>query len=213
MKHDLALLRREYSLKSLSPLSVNPNPLVQFELWLDEAIVARVSEPTAMTLATAGTDGKPSARIVLLKDVNKKGLSFYTNYESQKGRQIAENPRAALVFFWPELERQVRFEGNTSKLTGKESDSYFLTRPEGSRLGAWASRQGSVIACREELEQEFEKYGSIYKDKTIPRPPWWGGFRLYPESAEFWQGRPDRLHDRVKYELAGRRWNITMLSP
>ena len=213
MKHNLAILRREYTLKILTPESVNPDPIVQFELWLDEAITAKVSEPTAMTLATAGNDGKPSARIVLLKDVNESGLSFFTSYESPKGRQLSENPRAAIVFFWPELERQVRFEGITSKLPGTESDRYFMTRPRGSGLGAWASRQSSVIASRGELEKEAEKFGKLYKNKAVPRPPFWGGYRLSPETAEFWQGRPDRLHDRVKYDLTGSSWKLTRLSP
>ena len=213
MQHDISRIRKDYSLKDLSGASVHRDPLVQFRLWLDEAIYAQVNEPTAMTLATAGTNGRPSARIVLLKDVTEEGLTFYTNYESKKGRQLNENPRAAIVFFWPELERQVRFEGFTEKLPSGESDEYFDSRPAGSKAGAWASRQSRTITSREELENEVVKINTRFKNKSIPRPPCWGGYRLIPGVAEFWQGRPDRLHDRIQYENRDDKWTISRLSP
>ena len=213
MKHNLAALRKEYSLQQLTRDSVHPDPLVQFEIWLNEAIDAQVSEPTAMTLATADSDGHPSARVVLLKDVTEKGLSFFTNYESRKGSQLNENPRAAIVFFWPELERQVRFEGITEKLPSGESDDYFDSRPAGSKAGAWASRQSRTIISREELENKVVKINTRFKNKSIPRPPCWGGYRLIPGVAEFWQGRTDRLHDRIQYEIRDDKWTISRLSP
>ena len=213
MKHNLAALRKEYSLQQLTSDSVHPDPLVQFEIWLNEAIDAQVNEPTAMTLATAGSDGHPSARVVLLKDVTEKGLSFFTNYESKKGRQLNENSRAAIVFFWPELERQVRFEGITGKLPSGESDDYFDSRPAGSKAGAWASRQSRTITSREELESEVVKINNRLKNKNIPRPHYWGGYRLIPGLVEFWQGRPDRLHDRIQYEIRDDKWAISRLSP
>ncbi len=213
MKHNLAALRKEYSLQQLTGDSVHPDPLVQFEIWLNEAIDAQVNEPTAMTLATAGSDCHPSARIVLLKDITEKGLSFFSNYESKKGRHLNENPRAAIVFFWPELERQVRFEGIAEKLPSGESDEYFDSRPAGSKAGAWASRQSRIISSRGELESELVKTSNRFKNKSIPRPPYWGGYRLIPGVAEFWQGRPDRLHDRIHYEIRDYIWTISRLSP
>ncbi len=213
MQKDFSSIRREYRLKKLTTSAVSADPLVQFGIWLDEAISARVTEPTAMTLATTGSDGQPSARIVLLKDIDGDGLSFYTNYESKKGRQLSENSHAALLFFWPELERQVRFEGTAGKLAAAESDRYFSSRPRESRLGAWASRQSSVIASRSELEKEVHNITGRYKDRDIPRPPFWGGYRLMPVLAEFWQGRPGRLHDRIEYRLNNGSWNIRRLSP
>jgi pyridoxamine 5'-phosphate oxidase len=213
MQYDISRIRRDYSLKDLSEDSVHNDPLVQFTRWLDEALDAQVNEPTAMTLATAGTNGQPSARLVLLKDVTEKGLTFFTNFESKKGRQLHENPRAAIVFFWPELERQVRFEGITEKLPSWESDEYFYSRPAGSKAGARASRQSSKIASRELLENEMLKITSRFKNKNIPRPPYWGGYRLIPGVVEFWQGRPDRLHDRIEYEIRDDKWTISRLSP
>ena len=213
MQHDISRIRRDYSLKDLSEASVHHDPLVQFTRWLDEALDAQVNEPTAMTLATAGTNGQPSARLVLLKDVTEKGLKFFTNFESKKGRQLNENPRAAIVFFWPELERQVRFEGITEKLPSWESDEYFYSRPAGSKAGARASRQSSKIASREVLENEMLKITSRFKNKNIPRPPYWGGYRLIPGVVEFWQGRPDRLHDRIEYETRDDKWTISRLAP
>ncbi len=213
MHHEISRIRRDYSLKVLSETSVHNDPLVQFTRWLNEALDARVNEPTAMTLATVGANSQPSARLVLLKDVTEKGLTFFTNYESKKGRQLSENPRAAIVFFWPELERQVRFEGITEKLPSGESDEYFVSRPAGSKAGAWASRQSSKIDSRETLEKEVVKIISRFKDENIPRPPFWGGYRLIPSAVEFWQGRPDRLHDRIEYKVTNGAWAASRLSP
>jgi pyridoxamine 5'-phosphate oxidase len=213
MDQKIASLRREYTLRDLTRDSVNDNPVAEFKKWLNEAVNAKVNDPTSMILATAGSDGKPSARVVLLKDVTNRGLSFYGNYESKKGRQLAENPNAALVFFWPELERQVRFEGVTAVLSGKESDEYFNSRPEGSKAGAWASRQSTVIASRQVLENEVYKIVKLYQGRPIPRPPFWGGYRLIPVMAEFWQGRTDRLHDRIQYISREGDWEIVRLSP
>ncbi|TVR73340.1 MAG: pyridoxamine 5'-phosphate oxidase [Marinilabiliales bacterium] len=213
MQKDISSIRREYRLKELSAAAVRPSPLEQFGIWLDEAISARVHEPTAMTLATAGSGGQPSARTVLLKDISADGLSFFTNYESKKGRQLSENSLAALVFFWPELERQARFEGTVERLPGSESDRYFASRPRESRIGAWASKQSSMILSREALEKEVRLVTSRYQDLDIPRPPFWGGYRLVPHLAEFWQGRPGRLHDRIEYRLKKGSWNIQRLSP
>lgn len=213
MRHNLESIRREYSLQQLTRDSVHSDPLVQFKKWLSEALEAKVNEPTAMTLATAETNGRPSARIVLLKDVNKKGLTFYTNYESLKGRQLDKNPQAAVLFFWPELERQVRVAGVTERLPAGESDKYFNSRPEGSRIGAWASRQSSVIGSRQELDREVEKTIKRFRKTAIHRPDYWGGYLILPNSAEFWQGRPDRLHDRISYTLEEGKWIIDRLAP
>jgi pyridoxamine 5'-phosphate oxidase len=214
MDHKLASIRREYSLRDLTIDSVSKSPITEFRKWLDEAILAQVFEPTAMTLATAGNEGSPSARIILLKDVSEKGLTFFTNFESRKGKQLSENPKAALVFFWPELERQVRFEGKVEKLTDSESDEYFATRPEGSKAGAWASRQSNIISSRKVLESEVKRITSHFRNKPIPRPPYWGGYNLAPVLAEFWQGRPDRLNDRIQYKLnEENQWKISRLSP
>jgi pyridoxamine 5'-phosphate oxidase len=167
-----------------------------------------------MTLATAAHDGKPSARMVLLKGFDQNGFVFYTNYESRKGHELDENPRAALVFYWPELERQIRIEGRVEKLAQDESDAYFASRPLGSRLGAWASRQSEVISGRQVIESRLQELETEYKDRAIPRPPHWGGYRVRPEAIEFWQGRPSRLHDRLRYrKLEDGRWVIERLSP
>jgi pyridoxamine 5'-phosphate oxidase len=213
MQNDIASIRREYCLKELSRSSVDNNPVVQFRNWLDEAIAAQVTDPTAMGLSTAGTDGRPSSRIVLLKDINERGLSFFSSYESRKAEQLIDNDYAALLFYWPELERQVRFEGTVEKVAAAESDEYFNSRPEASRIGAWASRQSSVIGTRSELVQEFEKIADRFGKASIPRPPYWGGYRLLPLMAEFWQGRPGRLHDRIRYLLKDEGWQIDRLSP
>ncbi len=213
MKKRIAAIRREYCLAELTRASVADSPADQFRKWLDEALNAEAIDPTAMTLATAGLDGRPSARIVLLKDINETGLSFFTNYESKKGRQLTENPYAALVFYWPELERQVRFEGRTGKLPAGESDEYFDSRPDASKAGAWASRQSSMIGSRKVLEDKMLKVTEKYKSRPIPRPPGWGGYRLMPVLAEFWQGRHSRLHDRIQYLYREDRWEICRLSP
>ncbi len=211
----LADLRQNYTLAGLSEADLNPHPIKQFEIWFQQALEADLIEPNAMTLATATPDGKPSARIVLLKGVSDRGFVFYTNYESQKGQQLIANPYAALVFLWDKLERQVRIEGKVKQLQPEESAQYFHSRPKSSQLGAWASAQSRVIPNREVLEQKLadlqEKYSS---NTTIPLPQHWGGFEVIPNRIEFWQGRPSRLHDRLVYDLqTDDSWSIKRLSP
>ena len=209
----IADLRRSYTLAGLRRADLNPDPIAQFSKWLQQAIDAQLLEPTAMTLATAGKAGRPSARIVLLKGVDERGLIFYTNYESRKGRELAENSNAALAFYWPELERQVRANGTVSKLSRDESDKYFQSRPRGHQLGAWVSTQSDVIANRGVLEERLEQFEKRYPD-TVPLPPFWGGYILSPTEIEFWQGRPNRLHDRFRYSRQrDDRWLIERLAP
>jgi pyridoxamine 5'-phosphate oxidase len=209
----IADLRKEYTRHGLSESDIDPDPLVHFQRWFDQAIAAGLIEPNAMTLATATPDGRPSARMVLLKGVDNGGFVFFTNYESRKGMELAANPWAALVFYWPELERQVRIEGRVERISAEESDAYFASRPNGSRIGAWASRQSSVIGSRADLEQRVAELEQFYADRTVPRPPFWGGFRVIPDTIEFWQGRPNRLHDRLHYRRNAGRWIIERLSP
>jgi len=209
----LSDLRREYALTGLKESDLDSNPFMQFDKWFQQALAAGLPEPNAMTLATATREGKASARIVLLKSFDEQGFVFYTNYESQKGKELAENPYAALVFHWIELERQVCAAGRVSRVSREESESYFHSRPVGSQLGAWASRQSQVISGREILEDRLKQLEKDYRDKLIPLPSDWGGFRLAPEMIEFWQGRPNRLHDRLRYRLLDRRWVIERLAP
>jgi len=210
---NIADLRREYHLASLNETDVDPDPLRQFGQWLEEAIRAELPEPTAMTLATAGADCRPAARIVLLKGVDH-GFLFYTNYDSRKGRELGERPEAALLFHWIELERQVRVEGRVERLTDLESDAYFATRPRASRIGAWASPQSTVIESRTWLEQAVSSQTDrLAAAEAIPRPPQWGGYRLIPATIEFWQGRRSRLHDRLRYTRSEKFWRIERLAP
>ncbi|MGN4154727.1 pyridoxamine 5'-phosphate oxidase [Burkholderia gladioli] len=211
----LADLRINYSRASLDEADVASDPIRQFDKWFKEALDAQLPEPNTMTLATVDADGRPSARIVLIKGVDERGFVFFTNYESRKGREIAHNPHAALLFYWIELERQVRIEGRVEKTSAAESDSYFASRPVGSRIGAWASEQSRVIADREVLEARERDFAARYGENP-PRPPHWGGYRLVPEAIEFWQGRPSRLHDRLRYlrdPAGGDAWTIERLSP
>ena len=210
---DLAAVRRDYALASLAERDVDPDPIRQFEHWFADAVSARLPEPNAMTLSTATRDGVPSARIVLLKGVDADGFVFYTDYRSRKGAELAENPLAALTFLWKEIERQVRITGAVSRVRTEESEAYFRTRPSGSRLGAWASHQSSVIASREELDARLRDVTERFADGDVPLPPHWGGFRVTPDEIEFWQGRPDRLHDRLLYRRGERGWEISRLSP
>ncbi|HEX6053646.1 MAG TPA: pyridoxamine 5'-phosphate oxidase [Gemmatimonadaceae bacterium] len=210
---DLAALRRDYALASLTETDVNADPIRQFEAWFADAIAAQVLEPNAMTLATATTDGVPSARIVLLKGVDGGGFVFFTDYRSRKGAELAENPLAALVFLWKEIERQVRVSGAVSRVTVAESEAYFRSRPLGSRLGAWVSHQSSVLASRAEIEERWQTVSERFADGDVPLPPHWGGYRVVPDEIEFWQGRPNRLHDRLRYERTPSGWTIARLSP
>ena len=214
MDTSVADLRKDYTLQGLRETDALPNPFQQFQKWFDQALAAQLTEPNAMTLATATQSGKPSARMVLLKDFDERGFVFYTNYKSRKGQELAENPQAALVFWWAELERQVRISGQVEKLSNQESDEYFHSRPFSSRLGAWASAQSQVISDRVVLELRLQELQTEYENKDVPRPPHWGGFRVIPTVIEFWQGRPNRLHDRLDYRrLNDGRWLIERLSP
>lgn len=209
-------MRKDYTLRGLSEADVDPDPLRQFAVWFEQAVRAELPEPNAMTLATATRDGRPSARMVLLKGYDDRGFVFYTNYEGRKGRELAENPYAALVFFWPQLERQIRIEGRVERATAEESDAYYHSRPRGSQLGAWASHQSAVIPNREALEARVRELEAQYADPAVrvPRPPFWGGYRVIPDVIEFWQGRPSRLHDRLRYRRdASDAWVIERLSP
>lgn len=214
MGNTIADIRKEYSQQSLSENDVETDPILQFKKWLDHVLAAGVEEPNAMTLATASMEAVPSARIVLLKDFSEKGFIFFTNYNSYKGQQLSENPKACLVFFWKELERQVRVTGLVFKLSSVESDEYFNSRPEASRIGAWASPQSQVIESRSWLDERFNELTGKMKDGNIKRPPHWGGFVVKPVIIEFWQGRTNRLHDRIQYSLQeDGTWQIERLAP
>jgi pyridoxamine 5'-phosphate oxidase len=212
---NIADIRREYQFASLTEADVHPDPTAQFERWLSEALRAELPEPTAMTLATVDAEGRPSARIVLLKSAGADGFVFFTNYDSRKGHELAARPDAALLFYWAELERQVRIEGRVAKVPAAESDAYFAIRPLPSRIGAWASPQSRVISDRGWLEQEFAalQLRLAAAGGDVPRPPHWGGYRLVPATFEFWQGRRSRLHDRIRYRQDGGSWRIDRLAP
>ncbi|MEH2078902.1 MAG: pyridoxamine 5'-phosphate oxidase [Nostoc sp.] len=214
MDKTVADLRKDYTLEGLSELEIDLNPFIQFKKWFDQALAAQLPEPNAMTIATATPDGKPSARMVLLKNFDERGFTFFTNYNSHKGQELAENPQAALVFWWAELERQVRISGYVEKVSEIESDQYFHSRPTNSRLGAWVSNQSEVIESREVLERRLQEFQSKYENQEILRPLHWGGLRVIPTEIEFWQGRPSRLHDRLLYSrLDNGTWKIERLSP
>ncbi len=210
----LADLRQDYKLRALELSDVAADPIMQFELWFQEALRSDLLEPNAMVLATTAADGMPSARVVLLKGVNEEGFVFYTNYESQKGQALAENPKAALVFNWLELQRQVRIQGTVEKVAAALSTSYYQSRPKSSQIGAWSSPQSQVIASRTLLEQaELALQAKYAETEVLPRPPHWGGYRVRPTVIEFWQGRSSRLHDRVRYRLENGSWVIERLAP
>jgi len=209
----VARLRKEYSSAGLDESDAHPDPIAQFRRWFDEALAAGLHEPNAMTVATATPDGRPSARVVLLKGFDERGFVFYTNYEGRKGGELQTNPYCAIVFYWGELERQVRVEGRASRVPEEESDEYFGSRPRGSRLGAWASEQSRPVESRGALEERLRDLEAEYEGREVPRPPFWGGYRVEPEVIEFWQGRENRLHDRLVYRRSGGSWRRERLQP
>jgi pyridoxamine 5'-phosphate oxidase len=210
----IADFRRDYTLAGLRRADLDPDPIVQFQKWFQQAVDAKLREPNAMTVATADDQGQPSARIVLLKGVDARGFTFFTNYESRKGRELTANPNASLVFFWSELERQVNIAGSITRTSLEESAQYFNSRPKGSRLAAWVSSQSETIANRAVLEEKLAELTKKYPGDEVPLPPYWGGFCLAPKRIEFWQGRPSRLHDRFRYLLTSENmWSIDRLSP
>ena len=213
MKYDLSNIRREYAKKSLSKHEVDRSPFNQLQKWLDEALHAEALESTAMTLSTSDKKGRVTSRTVLLKELKTEGLVFYTNYKSLKARQLQENPFVSSMFYWAELERQVRVEGTTEKVSAEESDRYFETRPEASRIGTYASDQSTEIPDREYLEQKQQEYSEYFRNKKIERPPHWGGYIIKPIRFEFWQGRENRLHDRIEYSLEDQEWMLRRLAP
>lgn len=215
MSQKIADLRKEYTLNGLSEADVYPDPLSQFRKWFDEALSCGLPEPNAMHLSTVGKNLRPSSRIVLLKELDPTGFVFYTNYNSRKGEELANHPYASLTFFWVDLERQVRVEGKVEKVGDQESDAYFAIRPRGSQLGAWVSDQSEKITSREELVKKQVEFEQKFDGREVPRPPYWGGYRIIPDRIEFWQGRPSRLHDRILYEkdATSAQWTISRLSP
>lgn len=209
----LADLRKEYTRHGLIESEMHPDGVLQFGLWFEEALASGLPEPNAMTVATCTPQGKPSARILLLKHYDEAGFTFFTSYVGRKAKELEDNPFAAMVFFWHDLERQVRIEGEVAKISRAESEEYFNSRPVGSRIGAWASEQSCVMQGREELERRWREVESRYADGNIPLPDTWGGYRLFPSTIEFWQGRPSRMHDRILYTRDGNLWNLSRLGP
>jgi pyridoxamine 5'-phosphate oxidase len=213
MGQSIADIRKDYKLRSLSEEDVLNNPIDQFTNWWSDAVNSEIDEVNAMSLATATAQGAPSARIVLLKGITTEGFMFFTNYESQKGKELAENPKAALVFFWRELERQVRIEGTVEKVSQEESEKYFASRPVASQIGAWASAQSTTITGRNILEENVLAYQKQFAEENIPKPPYWGGYLVKPLRVEFWQGRRSRLHDRIVYSRQNESWKKERLAP
>lgn len=214
MKDFISKLRKDYGQKELNEADILQDPILQFEKWFAEIVNAGTIEPNAMTLSTVGKDGKVSARIVLLRNVDSNGFVFYTNYESKKGKQINENPFACLSFFWCESERQVRISGRVEKISMIESMEYFDSRPLESKIGAWASAQSETISSREALDNKVIEYTEKFKNQKVEKPPFWGGYRIIPEEVEFWQGRASRLHDRIVYKKTSKgTWDIERLNP
>lgn len=214
MKKNIADIRIDYKKHSLDEKVVAKDPFEQFNAWFDEALNAKVIEPNAMTLSTVSPKGMPAGRIVLLKGVEDDGFVFFTNYQSDKGKELEENPQAALTFFWPELERQVRIQGIVTKISKEKSEAYFQSRPKGSQIGAWVSPQSTPIANRQILEDREKDLAAKYKDvEVLPKPEQWGGYILTPTALEFWQGRPSRLHDRILYTVKDKKWQINRLAP
>ncbi len=210
----IADIRKDYMLKSFLETDAKADAIEQFSAWWQDAVSSEIDEANALTLCTASADGKPSGRIVLLKGYDTDGFVFFTNYNSNKGKELADNPQACLVFFWKELERQVRVDGSIEKISAEENDAYFFSRPIGSQIGAWASPQSSIIKSREVIEKNVAKYEKEFTGNPISRPEHWGGYRLVPKSIEFWQGRPSRLHDRLQYTLKENgQWKIERLAP
>lgn len=209
----LIYLRKEYMSRILDEKATAHSPLTQFTKWFDEATKLCQFEVNAATLATCSKSGRPAARQILLKELDQKGFVFFSNYTSRKALDLEATPYAALLFYWPDIERQVRVEGRIEKVSNKESDAYFATRPRGSQLGAWASNQSSPVKTRSILEKRLSYFEKLYRDQSIPRPPHWGGYRLIPNQVEFWQGRPNRLHDRILYRLQKQRWIKMRLAP
>ncbi len=208
----LADIRKDYKLAALDVGDVAASPFTQFDAWFAEALKAELPEPNAMTLATCDASGRPSARVVLIKDVDERGMVFFTNYQSHKGQDLAANNRAALLFFWPELERQIRIEGRVETVSAADSDEYYQSRPPLSRIGAWASPQSQVLPSRTDLEARFAAFAAEHGDNP-PRPAHWGGYRVVPSFFEFWQGRRSRLHDRICYRLSDKEWKVERLAP
>lgn len=207
-------MRKEYYQRELDESTVPQDPFQQFRRWFADAAGANFEEPNAMALATADAQGRPAVRMVLLKNFDERGFVFFSNYTSRKGRELTENPRAALLFWWDKFDRQVRIEGMVEKISAEESEAYFRTRPIGSRLSAWASEQSAVISGRAVLEERLQKFAEKFRAKEVPRPPYWGGYRVIPEVFEFWQGRESRLHDRLRYrQSTAGEWIIERLSP